>query len=212
MSRTFAKIYLFILLAVLPGSANAQVLSGMLSGFAGFIQSLIPVAFGLAVIAFFYGVARYIYNSGSDKAAEEGRRIMVGGIIGLFVITSIWGIVAFLQSQLAFSTPQNLTLPGACTSGPTGLAETWDFRGLLCLFQSYILKLLPILASFTLVVFFWGVAKYIFSAGSPKSIETGRNIMLWGIIGLFVIISIWSIVYFIRGEFGFGGTMILLPT
>ncbi len=71
----------------------------------GIVNSiLIPLAFSLCLLYFFWGVAKYIKEgASSDKAAEEGRRIMVSGIIGLFVAFSVWGIVAFIRSELGLS-------------------------------------------------------------------------------------------------------------
>lgn len=59
---------------------------------------LIPLVFVLAVLFFFWGVAKYIWSDGSGK--EDGRKIMIWGIVALFVMTSIWGIVAFIQKDI----------------------------------------------------------------------------------------------------------------
>lgn len=62
---------------------------------------LIPLAFALALFYFFWGVAKYIRSdAGGEKAAEEGKRVMVWGIVALFIATSIWGIVSFIKKEL----------------------------------------------------------------------------------------------------------------
>lgn len=62
---------------------------------------LVPLAFALCLLYFFWGVAKYIKTgAGSDKASEEGKRIMGWGIVGIFVAFSIWGIISFIQSEL----------------------------------------------------------------------------------------------------------------
>ncbi len=64
-------------------------------------NGLIPLAFSLCLLYFFWGVAKYIREgAGSDKAAEEGRRIMVWGVVGMFVAFSVWGIVTFIRKEL----------------------------------------------------------------------------------------------------------------
>lgn len=61
---------------------------------------LIPMAFALCLLYFFWGVAKYINSgAGGDKAAEDGKRVMIWGIVGLFIATSIWGIIAFIQGE-----------------------------------------------------------------------------------------------------------------
>lgn len=64
-------------------------------------STLIPMAFALCLLYFFWGVAKYIKEVGQGK--EEGKRIMVWGVVGIFVAFSIWGIIAFLQSELNIS-------------------------------------------------------------------------------------------------------------
>jgi hypothetical protein len=58
---------------------------------------LIPIVFSLALLYFFWGVAKYIRSAGAEK--EEGRMIMVWGVVALFVMASVWGLVRFLQRE-----------------------------------------------------------------------------------------------------------------
>ena len=61
---------------------------------------LVPIAFGLCLLYFFWGIAQYIRSgAGSEKAAEEGRNRMVWGVLALFVLFSIWGIINFIRSE-----------------------------------------------------------------------------------------------------------------
>lgn len=64
--------------------------------------TLIPLAFALCLLYFFWGMAKYIKSGASsgEKAAQEGKNIMVWGVVGLFVAFSIWGIINFIQSEL----------------------------------------------------------------------------------------------------------------
>jgi hypothetical protein len=69
---------------------------------------LIPLAFALCLFYFFWGVAKYIRTgAGSEKAAEEGRRVMIWGIVGLFVAFSIWGIITFMKKELTIPSVNN---------------------------------------------------------------------------------------------------------
>lgn len=54
---------------------------------------------GLTVLVFMYGLMKYMFKGqGSDTARTEGRKLMFWGIIGLFVITSVWALVAILAN------------------------------------------------------------------------------------------------------------------
>lgn len=57
--------------------------------------------------------------------------------------------------------------------------------------------LIPIVFALAILVFFWGLVKYILSAGDEEAKEKGRNIMIGGIIAIFVMAAIWGIVEFI---------------
>ena len=71
--------------------------------------------------------------------------------------------------------------------------------------------LIPLVFTLALFLFFWGVAKYIWSEGAGK--EEGKKIMIWGVIALFVMSSVWGLVRFIRGELNIdGGTEGVIPT
>lgn len=94
------------LLSILPVTAFAATtvyftgVTGWVISLTDIVSTLIPFAFGLALLAFFWGVALYIFRAGDEKQTERGRRVMVGGIIGLFVISAIWGIVYFIAANL----------------------------------------------------------------------------------------------------------------
>lgn len=48
----------------------------------------------LATVVFIWGVIQYVIGSrGDEKALENGKRIMVWGIIGMAIMASAWGIV-----------------------------------------------------------------------------------------------------------------------
>jgi hypothetical protein len=70
---------------------------------------IIPLVFGLALLYFFWGVAQYIRSAGSDK--EEGRQIMIWGVIALFVMTSVWGLVRFIRREFKIDEDTTIKIP-----------------------------------------------------------------------------------------------------
>ena len=51
--------------------------------------------------------------------------------------------------------------------------------------------LLPVVVGVAILVFFWGLVKYIFAQGSEEAKADGKKIMFWGAVALFVMFSIW---------------------
>ena len=63
---------------------------------------VIPLLGVIAFLVFVLGVGRFIKTSGESKEADKG--MLIWGVIALFVLFSIWGIVAFLQGEFGFNT------------------------------------------------------------------------------------------------------------
>lgn len=59
-----------------------------------------------------------------------------------------------------------------------------------------------------LLAFFWGLAQFILhkSGGSEIAYTEGTRLMIWGIISLVVIVSIWGIIGLLQSEFGLSPT------
>ena len=68
---------------------------------------------------------------------------------------------------------------------------------------------LPIVVAIGLLAFFWGLVKFIFAAGSEDAKEDGKRLMIWGIVALFVMVSVWGLVRFVGNAFNIdqGGTV-----
>ncbi len=52
-----------------------------------------------ATAAFFFGLAKYIWAAGDEGKAKDGRSIMTWGVLAMFVLVSIGGIIGFLQQS-----------------------------------------------------------------------------------------------------------------
>lgn len=91
---------IFLSFSLIPIVSHASGITDLIDGASSIVTGiLLPLAFGLCIFYFFWGIFKYLKNeSESDKG--EGRSIMVWGVVGMFVVFSIWGIIAFIQSEL----------------------------------------------------------------------------------------------------------------
>lgn len=69
----------------------------------------INVILALALLVFFWGLVKYMYKGDNDAERTKGKNFMAFGIVGLFVMVSVWGLVGLLTG----------TFFG--TSGPAGV-------------------------------------------------------------------------------------------
>ena len=100
-----------VLLPVLAFAQESGGIGGLFTKANTLISGAISVIFALAVLFFFWGLAQYILKAGEEKAA--GLNMMIWGIIALFVMTSVYGLVALLSdSVLDDGAADTLTIPG----------------------------------------------------------------------------------------------------
>jgi len=62
------------------------------------IQSVIPLLFTLATVAFIWGVIKFFLNPENEEKRNDGKTFMIWGIIALFVMISMWGLVGVLSN------------------------------------------------------------------------------------------------------------------
>ncbi|HRH31261.1 MAG TPA: hypothetical protein PK950_01210 [Candidatus Paceibacterota bacterium] len=67
-------------------------------------RSIIPLLFALALLMFIWGVLKYVIAPDGSDDREEGRWFMIWGIVGLFVMVSVWGLVGLVSNTLEIGT------------------------------------------------------------------------------------------------------------
>lgn len=76
------------------------------------MQSVIPLLVSLAMAGFVYGVIKFFMNPDNEEKKKNGKTFMLWGLITLFVIVSIWGIIGlFSGTFLSGQKPVMPSLP-----------------------------------------------------------------------------------------------------
>lgn len=91
---------LLLALSMTVPAVSFAALNG-LKGLLGDFQDLLTVAgqavFALALLFFFWGTAQFILNdAANDKTREDGKKKMLWGIIALFIMFSVYGILRMI--------------------------------------------------------------------------------------------------------------------
>ena len=97
-----------------PTLGNIQVLAQSIGSI---VSTLLPVVVAIALLGFFWGLAKFIFAAGDESKKEEGKRVMVWGVIALFVMVSVWGLVFFIGNALGVGQGGAPSVPTVNPSG-----------------------------------------------------------------------------------------------
>ena len=99
-------------------SASSATIQSLLKMFlTTIINPLIPILIGLALLLFFYGLFNYLKTGlGEAKELDSAKSLMFWGVIILFVMLSVWGLVGILENIFFGGNPPT-TLPNIPTFG-----------------------------------------------------------------------------------------------
>lgn len=93
---------------------------------------------------------------------------------------------------------------------PASIKTVADFLNFFtCLISK---SVIPLLIAAALICFIWGVLTFILHADDETKRKEGKLFIMWGIIGLFVMVSIWGLVNILVNTFGTANVIPLLPT
>lgn len=67
------------------------------------INPIIKVLFALAIVYFLYGVAKFLMNQEDEESRTSGKKHMLWGIVGIFIMMAVWGIMNLVIATLNIS-------------------------------------------------------------------------------------------------------------
>lgn len=102
----------------LPALASAATLTDTLVFISRFLNGIIGLFITLAIVVFFWGLIKYLWNM-STEDAHESLKLMFWGLISIFVMVSIWGIIRLLQSTLQVTSTDPI-IPKGIQVNPSG--------------------------------------------------------------------------------------------
>lgn len=116
MRKTLLLAPAFLLLpAVASAAPTLDPVYDFVGAVDGIVSMLIPLLIAATMVVFFYGLFNYV--RGGKKFAAQGKNTMIAGIVSLFVMVSIWGIITMAQGALGISGGAEPTLPAVPSAG-----------------------------------------------------------------------------------------------
>jgi hypothetical protein len=71
----------------------------------GLINQAIALVIGFAVIGFLWGIVKLLFAGDNQIAKKEAKSFMLYGVLTLFVMTTVWGLVNLLSETITPKTP-----------------------------------------------------------------------------------------------------------
>ncbi len=60
------------------------------------INPIIGLMFAVAILVFLYGMVEFVAGAGNEDKRTQGKRHIIWGIIGLFIMVSVFGLMQVL--------------------------------------------------------------------------------------------------------------------
>lgn len=64
------------------------------------VNPVIQLLFAIGIIVFAWGVAQMVWNGDDPDARDQGKRHMLWGVIGMFIMVSAWGIIYLVANTI----------------------------------------------------------------------------------------------------------------
>jgi len=185
------------------------------------LEAILPLLISLGVIYLIWGIVQYFIGN-SEEAKKNGRDRIIYGIIGLVIIISIWGLVYLVTTTLGIkivgeeggNAPIVSTLAPEPASGSrcdnviASNPRLQHYMGYVtCIINDAVI---PLIFALAIALFLWGAVQFLILHGGEEAKRTqGKQLMIWGIIALVVMVGIWGLVKIVGGTFfsNFGNTL-----
>ncbi len=188
-------------------------LSGLIARVQGIINLLIPFLVGLGVFLIIYGVFTYIAHAEDEERRKEGRTFILWGILFVFIMISVWGILSILVNSFGTSNNSSALIQNAFFNGKApnqnnvpSLPQTptiIDFINRVNAIGPYVLAFFVSVAVFIII---FGIVRYVREAANEEKRAEGRQFIIWGVIFVFVMLSVWGLVSILVNTFQLNGS------
>lgn len=95
---------------------GSLTIAGLLQKLKGILNAVIPFIIGLTVLVIIWGIFTYVTEAANEEKRTEAKQFILYGIIGLFCMLSIWGLVNILVGTFGLT---NKIEPGQIPTVPT---------------------------------------------------------------------------------------------
>ena len=114
MRRTVLAAILFCTPLSVVWAQNTTWLKSVVTGGNTILTQAVPALVTVALMVYVMSAVVLVARAQNDEARKTGRKRMLWGIIGIFVMVSVWGFVAILQDVFGIGSS---TVPSRPSTG-----------------------------------------------------------------------------------------------
>ena len=82
-------------------ASNAEALGRVLDPIiSNVVTPVIMLMFALAILVFAWGIFEMVWKGGDAEGREKGKWHMLGGVIGMFIMLSAWGLIYLVSNTV----------------------------------------------------------------------------------------------------------------
>lgn len=74
------------------------------------LNPLIALVFAIALVVFFWGIVEFIMNPNDNRAKEQGKQNILWGLVGMFIMVGVYGIIRLILNTFGIPNPPYLSL------------------------------------------------------------------------------------------------------
>jgi len=147
------------------------------------IDFLMKLALPFAVLMLVWAGFQFATAQGNEEKLSRAKKNLLWTVAGIAVILASQAIVGYVTSLL-----------GGSTSADSALIKK---------VKDFLQQIIGLLFVLVTVYFFWGVVEFVRASGSgdTNKLDEGKRHMVWGIIGMAVMLGAWSIVQILQSVF-----------
>lgn len=94
-----------------PVFASAATISDIINNISSIVKLLVPLLIAIALVFFIVGVIKYITAGADEEKRKEARNTIIYGVIGLFAIVAVWGLVEVISSTFGINAGGTISIP-----------------------------------------------------------------------------------------------------
>ena len=136
------------------------------------------------------------------KNKKIAKFIFVAVLLAMIVLP----LLSFAQTPVSNTYKSNPTMADTCKSEAVGTVGN-----IICRIGYLLNRIIPVLISLGVIYFIWGVVQYMIGGDEEKK-KKGKEKIIYGIIGLVVIVGMWGLVNLVTSTFGLSNTGVPITT